>query len=231
MDDLSRLDKPAGGIRTQYQGVDALNDAGLSAAIVHKRPGFACSWFAHRTRIVAASEVVLGERDVIVVPEVYGPAILDLPTGVRQVIFNQNPISDARLTDDGTSGGGPLSGQPRPRRRGRRLGRQRPAARARISGHADPAYPPRNRSRDPLSTRRGGTRRITYMPRRRVDEAKQVLRLLELRGLLYGWEIVAIDGRSEAEAADLLRAAASSSASASEKGSAYLPARPWRAAV
>ena len=43
-------DKVAGGLRKQYRAVDVLNAAGLSAAIVHKRPGFACSWFDHETR-------------------------------------------------------------------------------------------------------------------------------------------------------------------------------------
>jgi glycosyltransferase involved in cell wall biosynthesis len=48
-------------------------------------------------------------------------------------------------------------------------------------------------------------RRIAYMTRRRADEAAQVLRLLELRGALGGWEVVAIEGRTEREVAEILR--------------------------
>jgi glycosyltransferase involved in cell wall biosynthesis len=48
-------------------------------------------------------------------------------------------------------------------------------------------------------------RRIAYMKRRRSDEAAQVLKLLELRGALEGWEVVTIHGRTEREAAELLR--------------------------
>src|SRR5436309_16003870 len=70
-------DKPAGGTRTQYRAVDALNDAGVAAAIVHRRAGFACTWFAHTTRVISGAEVAIGERDVLVIPEVYGPSILD----------------------------------------------------------------------------------------------------------------------------------------------------------
>jgi glycosyltransferase involved in cell wall biosynthesis len=43
------------------------------------------------------------------------------------------------------------------------------------------------------------------MPRRRADEAAQVLELLKLRGALKGWEVIAIDRQSEVEVADLLR--------------------------
>ena len=48
-------------------------------------------------------------------------------------------------------------------------------------------------------------RRIAYMPRRRTAEAAQVLRILELRGVLDTWDVVAIDGRRQDEVADLLR--------------------------
>jgi glycosyltransferase involved in cell wall biosynthesis len=45
------------------------------------------------------------------------------------------------------------------------------------------------------------------MPRKRPCDAASVLGLLKLRSALDGWDIVAIDGRSEAETADLLRTA------------------------
>jgi len=185
--------------------VDTLNAAGLPAAIVHRRPGFACSWFSHATPIVAAGETVIGPRDVIVVPEIYGSSILELPTGVRQVIFNQNPyITLESLTCD------PAAAAPY-------LDNPDLAAVLVVSEHAadvlgyalpgvslrrlrlgiDPAihHPPA----DPAS------RRIAYMPRRRAGEAAEVLRLLELRGLLDRWELVAIDGCSQREAAERLR--------------------------
>jgi hypothetical protein len=198
-------DKPAGGIRTQYLAVDSLNAAGLEAAIVHKRAGFACSWFAHSTRIVPAANVVVGARDVVVVPEVYGPEILDLPSGVRQVIFNQN----AYLTLDSLMAG-PAAAAPY-------LYNPDLAAvmvvsddSAEVLEHAFPGTPLR-RIRlgiDPEiyhPPSRTPPRRIAYMPRRRADAAAQVLRLLELRGVLDSWEIVAIDGYSDVEVADLLR--------------------------
>ncbi len=198
-------DKPAGGVRTQYRAVDALNDAGLAAAIVHKRAGFACSWFAHTTRIVPAGDVVVGEKDVIVVPEWYGPAILDLPTGVRQVIFNQN----AYLTLDSLTSG-PAAAAPYLHNPDLVAVLVVSDDSAEVLEHAFPGTPIRriHLGIDPAiyhPPAGAARRRIAYMPRRRADEASQVLQLLELRGVLDRWETVAIDGCSEAEAADLLR--------------------------
>lgn len=200
-------DHPSGGIRKQYRAVDVLNGAGVAAAIVHRRPGFACSWFEHRTRIVAADEVVVGAGDVIAVPEIYGPSILDLPAGIPQVIFNQNAyLTLDSLVADGPGAAAPYVDNPDlaavvvvsdqnadllrfalgdlPTRRIRHA--LDPAV------HFPPAAPPR--------------RRIAYMPRRRSHAAAQVLRLLELRGALAGWEVVEIDGLTEPEVADALRA-------------------------
>ena len=199
-------DRPAGGIRKQYRAVDALNAAGLDAAIVHTRPGFACSWFPHTTRIEAASSVVVGERDVIVVPEIYGAAIRDLPVGVRHVIFNQNPY----VTLDSLVAGGAAAATPyvdNPDLAGvvvvsadsaevlEYAFPDAPVMRIRLgidpAIHHPPVEPP--------------GKRIAYMPRKRADEPKEVLQLLELRGLLEEWELVEIDRRSEAETAELLR--------------------------
>jgi Glycosyl transferases group 1 len=199
-------DRPAGGIRKQYRAVDVLNDAGLPAAIVHEKPRFACGWFEHETRIIAAADTVVGEGDVICVPEVYGPGILDLPKGVRQVIFNQN----AYITLDSLVDGGATAAAPYVDNADLAtvVVVSEDSAEAlqylfphvpvkRIHHGLDPAvhHPP---------TEPAG-KRITYMPRRRADEAASVLRLLELRGLLDDWEVVAIERRSETDAADLLR--------------------------
>jgi hypothetical protein len=198
-------DKPAGGIRVQYRAVDSLNEAGIPAAIVHRRAGFACSWFAHETRIVPAADVVVGRRDVIVVPEVYGPSIADLPDGVRQVIFNQN----AYLTLDSLSAGLAATAP--------YLDNADLAAvvvvsqdSAEVLAHAFPGAPIRrlHLGLDPTvhhPPAQPAPCRIAYMPRRRADEAAQVIRLLGLRGVLDRWELVAIDGCTETEVADHLR--------------------------
>jgi glycosyltransferase involved in cell wall biosynthesis len=51
-------------------------------------------------------------------------------------------------------------------------------------------------------------RRIAFMPRKRPVDARQVLRLLAAHGSLDKWDVVKIDGRSQAETARLLRSCA-----------------------
>ena len=199
------FDIPSGGIRKLYRSVDTLNDAGLPAAIVHKRSGFRCTWFDHRTRVVSNSQAVVNSRDVIVVPEIYGPSICHLPSGVRQIIFNQNAYIMLRSLTSGRSAAAPYIDNPDltavivvsednaavieyafP---GVRLHCVRNGIDPTL--HHPPTYPKQ--------------RRIGYMPRKRAHEAAQVLELLKLRGALNGWEVIAIDRQGEVEVANLLR--------------------------
>jgi glycosyltransferase involved in cell wall biosynthesis len=196
---------PSGGIRKLYRSVDILNEAGFQAAIMHKRPGFRCTWFNHRTRVISSNDVVLGHRDVVVVPEIYGRSICDLPRGVRKVIFNQNAylMLDSIVKERGAAA--PYVNNPdlsdvlvvsEDNARvieyifpGMRVRRVRPGLDQALH------HPPAGAKR----------RRIVYMPRKRAREATEVLELLTLRGVLDGWEIISIDRRSETEVADLLR--------------------------
>src|SRR3954453_17965168 len=56
-------DQPSGGIRKLYRAVDVLNEAGIAAAVVHDKPEFSCDWFEHSTRVVAAKDLIVSERD------------------------------------------------------------------------------------------------------------------------------------------------------------------------
>lgn len=199
-------DRPAGGIRKEYRTVDVLNAAGLSAAIVHDRPGFSCSWFEHDTRVVSAGEVQVAPGDVIAVPEVYGASITSLPRGVAQVIFNQNAyLTLDALAADGRAAAAPYVANPDlaavtavSEHNADLLRRLFPGAPVRhIRPGIDPAL------HHPGARQAG--RRIAYMTRRRSGQAAQVLALLEHAGALADWEVVAIDGRSEAEVAEILR--------------------------
>src|SRR5262249_36285494 len=83
------LPGPSGGVRVIYRHVDALNALGIDAAVVHDKAGFRCSWFANDTRVLFAGDVTLGSRDILGVPECYGPRLDGLPAGPRVVILNQ----------------------------------------------------------------------------------------------------------------------------------------------
>ena len=199
------FERPSGGIRKLYRCVDILNDAGFRAVIVHKRPGFRCTWFDNQTRVISSPQAVLQQGDVIVVPEVYGASICDLPRGIRQIIFNQGAYLMLDSLMNGATNLAPYIDNPDlvavlvvsedsaavveyafPRVHVRRI---------RHGINPEIHHPPAGRK----------SRRIAYMPRRRGHEAAQVLKLLTLRGVLDGWEVIAIDRRTEAEAANLLR--------------------------
>ncbi len=189
---------PSGGVRAIYRHVDLLNEAGTGAAVLHHRPGFACRWFEHTTRVDAASEVELSPRDVLVVPEIYGPHFDQLPEGPRLVAFNQNAyLTFARLAP------------------GARLSYRRFEAAMTVSGDSAEylrfAFPGLDVAVVPNSidtelfrpSAELPPRRLATMPRKRREEADQILRLLGAR--LDGWEVVEIEGRPEAEVAALLR--------------------------
>jgi Glycosyl transferases group 1 len=194
-------DRPAGGIRKQYRAVDVLNGAGVSAAIVHKRAGFACSWFDHETRVVAAGELAVCPGDAIV-----GPSILDLPPGVPQVIFNQN----AYVTLDSLVDVGPAAAAPYVANPDLAMVTVVSEENAKLLRYAFPGAPVRrvHYGLDPTIHYPSGEprpRRIAYMTRRRAGDAAKVLALLDRRGALDGWEVAAISGKSETEVADILR--------------------------
>lgn len=85
---------PSGGVKKLYRHVDALNCHGFSATILHKKPGFRCSWFANNTRIEtygrAIKAIMRDPHSYLVFPEIYGPEIAEYAPGVKKVIFNQS---------------------------------------------------------------------------------------------------------------------------------------------
>lgn len=199
-------DVPAGGIRVVYRHVDVLNDAGVPAAVLHRRSSFRCSWFANTTRIAAGDSVRLGPSDVAVVGELATGLLDSLPTGRRFVVFNQNPHLTWREASDA--------------RVGHYLGHPDLAALLTVSDHSVDVLrymAPAARilrvhnSIDPTvffpGARAEPTRTIAFMPRRGSSEARQVLGMLSARGVLDGWQVIALEGLTEAQVADRLRTA------------------------
>ena len=196
---------PSGGVRKLYRCVDILNSAGLDAAIVHSRSGFRCGWFDNETRVVSARDAWLGSSDVLVIPEIYGRSICDLPTGVRQVIFNQNVYNTMdQITES------PIHALPYTANPDLAFVLVVSQDNAEVLESTFPGIPVQRLRLgiDPAlfhlpSTRK--LRRIAYMPRKRRGDARDVIQHLKDARALEGWEIVAIDGESESETARLLR--------------------------
>lgn len=199
-------DKPSGGVRKLYRTVEVLLGAGVRSAVVHARDGFRCTWFAHDVPVTAAARVAAEPGDLLVVPEVHERAVGRLPAGIGQVMFNQNVfhtveslVADPAATTAAYAGNPDLRGvlTVSDHNRDALVGMFPGLHVGRVNWALDAAvwHPPAA----------APGRRLAYMSRRRAGAAREVLALLGARGALAGWELVRIEGRSEAEVADLLR--------------------------
>ena len=204
-------DDPSGGMRVIYRHVDILNRHGLPAAVLHCRRGFRCSWFANQTAVVYAEGLTTDSAtDVIVFPEISIGRVPLVAPDVRKVVFNQNAYLTFRMSqwthaDEGRSVSEAYAGLS-----GVMVVSEDSARYLRW------AFPGLSVSRvhlgidpdlwSPPATTPGPI--LTYMPRRRRDEANQVLHILANRGVLRNWTVEPIDGMSEGEVADALRRSA-----------------------
>ena len=202
-------DVPNGGVRAIYRHVDALNAQGVPAAVLHNRANFRCTWFTNSTRVVHGGAVSLGPDDILVVPEWYGPGLHRIPVGPRVVVFNRRAYD----TFDQVSFAGSAPGSPYRNTRGLiallTVSRDN-ADFLRYSFPDVPVHLTRNVI-DPAVFHPGPTgeagrpRRIAFTTNRRPAERDHLLHVLRSRGVLVGWELVPITGRTERETADLMR--------------------------
>lgn len=85
------FEKPSWGIALLYRHVGILRKHGFEAWVLHHRTGFSLSWLEDRPPIRFLDEpgLDLGERDVLVVPEVLTAEALELPFNCRRFVFVQ----------------------------------------------------------------------------------------------------------------------------------------------
>lgn len=200
-------DRPVGGVKMLYRHVDVLGALGFRAAVVHRVPGFRCTWFENDTPVRYLTGRFVTRDDVVVVPEMFGPFLAEIARGARKVVYNQNCYA--------TFQGYPLEPQPAA---SPYLDEEVIAALVvsedsrEYLRHAFPQLPVFriHHSLDPALFAPGGEKRpqIAFMPRRRRGDLVQVLQILGLRGVLEDYELVAIEDRSEAEVAEILRRSA-----------------------
>lgn len=197
------FDVPSGGVRVIYRHVDLLNHAGIPACVLHRRPGFRCTWFANDTRVASSQDTLVGPDDLVVIGELAVPLLRDLEPGTRFVVFNQNPHLTwqrvpealvARYTSSPDLAAIVVVSQ----HSLEMVSYAAPAAKVvRVHNSIDPGL--FSLAEDPPA------KRIAYMPRGGRDEVQQVLSMLRARGTLADWEVVALEGMSEREVATTLR--------------------------
>ena len=190
-------------MRKLYRHVDVLNANGFGAVLAHREDGFVCRWFEHRTKVGHPPEVWPPRRgDILLVPESLAWEIQVRAPGVPKVIFNQNPYET-------------FLGRTDPRMP---VPYVQPDVLATLVVSEDSekffryAFPQHKTYRihngiDPTLYFPGPFKRrqIAYMPRKGAYDGKQVISLLECRGVLRDFHVTAIENRSEAETAAILR--------------------------
>ena len=206
--------KPSGGVKVIYRHTDILNRNGIDAAVLHQQHGFRAAWFDNTTRITYLPDMQIGKSDYLVVPEVYGPNIvnigklLNLGTGVKKVIFNQgcyntffgysldticagNLATPYTLHDEFVA---VIVVSENSREYLRHLSPDLKVFRVHNAINPD------------LFTFSPPTRKqICFCPDKHPEDAIQVLAMLQLRGVLDKYKIVPITGMREQQVGDVMR--------------------------
>ncbi len=206
--------KPSGGVKILYRHVDVLNRNGIEAAVLHQARGFRCDWFRNETRIEYLENVRLGAEDFLVIPEIYGPNIAAMGSmpaigrQARKVIFNQN----CRYTFLGQTLESVLAPhfelpyQSRPEFAGAIVVSEDSRDYLEFAFPGLDVWRIHNAIDAALFSFQGSKKRqICFMPRKHSEDAIQVLGMLSLRGSLRGFEVVAIDGMTEVQVAEVMK--------------------------
>jgi len=200
------LAHPLGGMRMLYRHVDILNANGFEAFIVHTSREFKLDWFEYETPVLRGP-VKMKSDDIAVFSEIGGLKIAEWAAGKRKVIFNQNAYYTFTRY--------PLGGHVKtPYLHPEVIATivvsedsmqylewvfpELPIYRIRYSINPRLYYPPKEPKK----------KQICFMPRKNVDDAKQVLYMLRYRKKLAGWTIREIDNVSEVQAAEIIRESA-----------------------
>jgi hypothetical protein len=196
---------PISGIKVLYRHVDILNRNGFQAAIVHRKKGFRCTWFENQTRVEYQQRLNPDPFDFAVIPEIYGPRLAEEIPTAKKVVFNQNAYLTFRgyafhpqdLTtayrDPSVVAAMVVSEDSReylsyvfPDLKVVRVHTSVDAAKFHFRKLADKH------------------RHISFIMRKREDDAQQVINILKQRGTLSGWDISAIHNQTENQIAEIL---------------------------
>lgn len=195
---------PIGGVKQLYRHVDILNQAGFPASILHRQPGFRCTWFENDTRVSHVNDVMFKAADFLVIPEVCKINAPDAGKGVKKIIFNQNAYNtfigysldkddlSTLYLDEEIVATLVVSENNK-----QYLQYVFPKLKIfRIHNGIDQSIFSYEEHKKPL---------IAYMPRKHHDEVEQVINILKFRGALKNYDLAPIDGMTEAEVAAVLK--------------------------
>jgi hypothetical protein len=209
---------PVGGVRVMYRHVDILNKYGFTSSILHRHNRFRCTWFNNDTKVSYIGKIKPGPSDYLVIPENYSSLyvsplsrpkaskyfrkVYETPTG--KIIFNQNTYNTFGGHDFNTDVNRSIY-----------FAKDLRGVMVVSDNNRDYlkyAFPHLNISRmhnyinrEMFSYCETKKRQICFMPRKNSEHALQVISILKAADKLNGFDIVPIEGRTEAETAAIMR--------------------------
>lgn len=223
--------KATGGVKIIYKHVDILNKYGFNASVVHSKNGFRARWFENKTRVQYIDSVKFKPNDIVVIPEYMAfyftkikrmpkwklkikqlfsnsrvkyfiGEIAELP--VHKVMYNQNTYMT-------------FLNYPYEKNNW-----EMPYLRSDVirtitvsidnTNNLKYIFPDHKIERvhlsfdlETFSYTEKKKPQICFMPRKNREDARQVINILQAKGLLDEFELKSIHGKSEQEVAQILK--------------------------
>src|SRR5687768_5561222 len=180
------LPHPSGGVRVLYRHSETLRTIGHDTVIVHGQAGFRDRWFGQETtaaRVLYSPLDIRAGQDVVVIPEIAGEVIHQLP-GVTKVVFCQTPFYAFRPF--GKDHADPLPPYDHPDVKAILCVSEEGKAYLEYAFPQAPVYRIRNgidpSVYHPPVPPEQKRKLLTFMPRKLPEDVRQVIGLLRLRG-------------------------------------------------
>ena len=98
------IHRPIGGVKQVHRLAEALNHLGRKATIIQEDASFHPAWFKSNVSTISHSDLRTSiklrcDRDVIILPETFLPALSRYALGIPKIIFNQNGAYSFGLKD------------------------------------------------------------------------------------------------------------------------------------
>mgnify|MGYP003633026351 FL=1 len=154
-------------------------------------------------------KLVLNDDDIIVLPEFYGKAINTVFQDQKTVVYNQNCYYSFRGYGIPNQTNSIVSIYKQDRLQGVIVASANAVSYIKTFLVDKPVYRVRyGIDTNVFSFQANKKKQIAFMPRKLREDSEQILNILNIRGVLNGWDIVSIQGMNEEEVAGVLKESA-----------------------
>ena len=209
--------RPIGGVKQVHRLAEALNHFGRKATIIQEDASFHPGWFTSNVSTISHSDLssttkLRSDRDVIILPETFLPALSRYAEGIPKIIFNQNGAYSFGLKDH--------DGFPSPDKVLELYAHPDIKHVICVSRHDEMLLKHAFQLGDHRVSRIingiettlfrpdvAKQRLISYMPRKNPKDSQVVVALLKKQRWFrqFGWSLQAINGLSQAEVAQVMQ--------------------------